>query len=605
MTVEKCFETYCENIIRQRELDESLFDTEDRGKWKENLLSRAKKMREMNLENSDILAELQRKLQDGVTREEADEMMNNSVRTIIEGMSDAALQYPVLNALADYYKSVNALPEYITSVFFAGFVEGEILLKSCGMEKADTRPEKLVIAERSHYTEFEDQTIRSYILMSYNNLANCSVIRHEDIPESYNYLCELEAFWNSPEVQAVDGENPEFIAYMEIARRLWLQLDFEKSDLGTPACEHYCKYAKELYDKMVSETGGDVSKYLIQTYGPYLNSRAILGEMTYEEAAELYYVKYRDYMDQALGGRDDYPFVCFGLIPVVSALAGFADRTDGDTKKRYYEIINGDLAKFGGKSHSETHVDSNINQMLAEMCIKSISTVGDRAEKEKLLFNLVIKRQLLTYIHSMMVTRISEIIADHTWEAIPGYFGETGFTDKEEFLSFVRTAASLHDLGKIKITDIVNMQRRRLDEEEFHGIRSHPDFGARVVKNDKDLEIYKDIILGHHRFYDGRGGYPADFDNTSSKYRKIIDVVTLADCLDAATDCYSRNYKPPRSFDDVLGEFTADAGTRYNGEIVAAICASGETRSRLARVVNEERLDMMYEAYSQGREMYI
>lgn len=605
MTISQCFEKYCENIRKQWELDESLFNTSDREEWKKHLLSRAQNMRAINLENSDILNMLHEKTENGLSLQDADEMKDAAINSIMDGMADAALQYPVLLSLADYYKKNSILPSYLACMFYAGFVEGEILYRSGAMENVSTHPDELVIAERGHYAEIEDPVVRSYILMSYHNLSICSVVRHEDIPRSYRYFKEMEEFWNSPEVQKIDGDNADFIDYMETTRRLWLQVEFEKSDVGTPACDYYCSYAKELFDRMAEETGGDVKKYLIQTYGPYLNSRVILGEITYEEAAALFYVKYRDYMDQALAGREQMEFICYGLIPSVTMLSEMVDKTDDATKKHYYDIINHDLGRFGKTHHNETQVDSNINQSLAEMCVKSISTVDGREEKEKSLFNLVIKRQLLTYLHSMMTTRISGLIAEGAWDALPGYFDETGFKDRESFVSYVKSAASFHDLGKIHITDIVNMQRRRLDEEEFHGIRRHPELGARIVENDRDLCIYKDIILGHHRFYDGTGGYPMNFDNTSSKYRKIIDIVTLADCLDAATDCYSRNYKVPKTFDMLLEEFAEGAGTRYNPDLVKMIQENGSLQKELTRVVNEERLDMMFEAYSAGRKMYI
>ena len=605
MTITESFEIYCENIKKQQELDESLFSIENKALWQQNLMERAKKMRDINRCNSEILDDLRRTVLTGLSPEIASELKQAAILTIIQGMSDAALQYPALMALAEYYKEMGEISSYIQCVFFAGFVEGEILYRSGAMESVSTHPDELVVAERAHYAEIEDPEIRAYFLMSYHNLAVCSVTKHEDIPQSYEYLMAMEEFWNSPAVQELDGENSEFITYMENTRRIWLQLSFEKGDLGTPACEYYCAYAKKLFDEMEKATGGDVDKYLIQTYGPYLNSRVILGEMSYAEAAEKFYVKYRSYMDMALSGRSDMAFICFGLIPTLNILTELADKTDDETKKHYYTIINGDLARFGKGHHAETQVDSNINQVLAEMCVKSISVMNGREEKEKMLFNLVIKRQLLTYIHSMMTTRISLLVAESAWDALPGYFAETGFKDKNELLKYVESAARLHDLGKIHITDIVNMQRRRLDEEEFHGIRRHPTLGAKIVENDKDLNIYRDVILGHHRFYDGKGGYPMDFDNTTSRFRKIIDIVTIADCLDAATDCYSRNYKTPKSFLELLEELKQGAGNRYNPELVNAIGSDKRLCEKLTKVVNEERMDMMFEAYRAGREMYI
>ena len=55
------------------------------------------------------------------------------------------------------------------------------------------------------------------------------------------------------------------------------------------------------------------------------------------------------------------------------------------------------------------------------------------------------------------------------------------------------------------------------------------------MHGDEVFEPYIDVILGHHKTYDGKGGYPADFDNTASSKRILIDLITIADCTDAAT----------------------------------------------------------------------
>ena len=605
MSVSEKFEKYCENIKLQRQLDDCLFETRDEEKWKENLIGRAKKLRDINRENGEILDSLQRMFTGDLSEKDAGEMLNACVSTIIEGFSDAALHYPLLLSLADYFEAADNLEAYITAVFYAGFVEGEILFRSGAQEEVSSSLDEKVVAQAGRYAEIEDVNVRSMFLMSFHNLSMCTVMGREQFGQAYEWLLKMEEFWQSDEVQRIDGDNEMFIEYMRSTRRLWLGLGFTKEDKGTPACDYWCASAKEHFEEMEKETGGDVKNYLIQTYGPYLNSLVVRGQLTYREAADLFYVRYRDYMDQALNGRDEMAFICFGLIPTVNALTDMADKADEASKKYYYDIVNRDVSDLGKRHYKETQVDSALNQMLAELCVKSISLAGSKEEKEKALFNLVIKRQLPTYLHSMMTTRIAGILSDFMWDCLPGYFEGTGISSKEELVHFVEQAARLHDLGKIHITDIVNMQRRRLDEEEFRGIRRHPGLGAKVIESDPDLSEYADIILGHHKSYDGKGGYPATFDNTASSKRRLIDIVTLADCIDAATDRFSRNYKPAKTIPELIGEFSEGAGTRYNPDMVKLLCENIDLQKKLEEVTDKERLTMMYEAYSAGREMYI
>ena len=109
---------------------------------------------------------------------------------------------------------------------------------------------------------------------------------------------------------------------------------------------------------------------------------------------------------------------------------------------------------------------------------------------------------------------------------------------------------------------IIETQHRPLTDEEFGIIRSHPNRGGQYLSIDEDLARYVDIARGHHKFYNGKGGYPNDFDNTASPERFMIDIITVCDCLDAATDQYGRNYHQARNFrfpppDDLLRHLQA------------------------------------------------
>ena len=43
----------------------------------------------------------------------------------------------------------------------------------------------------------------------------------------------------------------------------------------------------------------------------------------------------------------------------------------------------------------------------------------------------------------------------------------------------------------------------------------------------------------------------------------VIDLVTVADCLDAATDTVGRSYSRGKTLEDMKREFAEGAGTRY------------------------------------------
>ena len=80
--------------------------------------------------------------------------------------------------------------------------------------------------------------------------------------------------------------------------------------------------------------------------------------------------------------------------------------------------------------------------------------------------------------------------------------------------------------------------------------------------------------------------------------RIMIDIVTLSDCMQAATEQVGRNYKGEKTFDAVMGEFRRDAGTRYNPDLVKLIDDHPDLAKKLAELINDGWVEIYYDIYS-------
>ena len=169
--------------------------------------------------------------------------------------------------------------------------------------------------------------------------------------------------------------------------------------------------------------------------------------------------------------------------------------------------------------------------------------------------------------------------------------------NRDEILDYICNCAMLHDVGKTQMVGVINQQTRPLTDREFGLLREHPDRGAILLHGDDVFEPYMDVILGHHKTYDGKGGYPADFDNTASEKKTMIDLITIADCTDAATDLLGRNYATGKNFYKLLEELEEGAGTRYNPQIVRIISESKRLKETLDNLTSTGRYSIYYEAY--------
>ena len=229
------------------------------------------------------------------------------------------------------------------------------------------------------------------------------------------------------------------------------------------------------------------------------------------------------------------------------------------------------------------------------------------AERVHFLNTLNVATQVTTYAHSVHVSIIAEQlmkgILAYQPELLIGALGDLQVTEvlknKQKYLDFIHDAGMYHDIGKNTIASVVNNDYRPLTDLEFSIIKKHPEMGLEYLKLSPDLAKFHDTTLGHHKWYNGKGGYPASFDNTKSPKRILIDIVTLSDCLQAATERIGRNYKGDKNFDTVMAEFRRDAGVRYNPDLVNLIDEHPDLAQKLSDLIDDGWVEIYYNIYSQ------
>ena len=76
----------------------------------------------------------------------------------------------------------------------------------------------------------------------------------------------------------------------------------------------------------------------------------------------------------------------------------------------------------------------------------------------------------------------------------------------------------------------------------------------------------------------------------------IIDLISIADSVEAGTDTLSRSYTKGKDFKKLLKELQAEAGTRYNPRIVKVIEKNHELIEELENLTGQGRYDLYYKA---------
>lgn len=135
----------------------------------------------------------------------------------------------------------------------------------------------------------------------------------------------------------------------------------------------------------------------------------------------------------------------------------------------------------------------------------------------------------------------------------------------KEFVSYVKKAAPLHDIGKITISDLILQKPGGFTNEEYEIMKGHARAGQQVIQKNmtavvdqKFVEVAANVAAYHHEKWNGMG-YPEGLKETEIPL--CARIVSIADVFDALTA--KRSYKDGMSAEDALSIMRKDRGTAF------------------------------------------
>jgi diguanylate cyclase (GGDEF)-like protein/putative nucleotidyltransferase with HDIG domain len=136
-----------------------------------------------------------------------------------------------------------------------------------------------------------------------------------------------------------------------------------------------------------------------------------------------------------------------------------------------------------------------------------------------------------------------------------------GMTDNE--IQGVKTAALLHDIGKLAVPEHILSKPGPLTQEEFQKIRIHPQVGAEIISGVPFPYPVAPLILSHHERWDGKG-YPSGLRGDEIPLgARILSVVDYFDALMS-----ERPYHKAMGLDAALGLLTQESGKALDPRVV-------------------------------------
>lgn len=341
-------------------------------------------------------------------------------------------------------------------------------------------------------------------------------------------------------------------------------------------------------------------------YSMHMDRMTLLTHLRQEEDPEVA----RQVLESAGSvAQDDYSAEAINRKLVLAAyLSVYAERLDEAGAQRYRATV--EQVRRSADQYLEQMPASQYPRVVnsATWELSKINTSSDETANRRMLGSILAGHKP-TYVHSLMVAELTRALLHRQIETRPetlvGLLGCRSAAEvqarREELCQTAYECGLYHDLGKCAVLMYIDNNARRLLDEEFFCIQSHPRTGADILNRMGCGRTLALAALYHHCYYNGKGGYPNDVPSCPEEIKGIVDALSVADSLDAATDNIGRCYNLAKPFRTLLEELRAQSGTRYAPNVVA-LFEDERFCQQLAENTDAERKRVYLQVYHAGRE---
>lgn len=161
-----------------------------------------------------------------------------------------------------------------------------------------------------------------------------------------------------------------------------------------------------------------------------------------------------------------------------------------------------------------------------------------------------------------------------------------GITDRQE-LEYIRWGALLHDIGKLAVPHTILHKEGQLSKEEWHIIRSHPEYARELLGSINYLKPAMTIPCSHHENWDGTG-YPQQLKGEDIPIQARI--FAIVDNWDALTT--DRPYREAWSQEKTVTYLREQSEKKFDPKIVNAfltMVTEGNVTTEIYHPIGDQR----------------
>jgi len=211
-------------------------------------------------------------------------------------------------------------------------------------------------------------------------------------------------------------------------------------------------------------------------------------------------------------------------------------------------IAVGQATKFSPKEDIGEVIKAADNQMYENKLSESRSSKSNIVQG---LINVLDTKSSETKEHALRMTKLAFD------------FGEKlGLTESDQ--NRLSLLATLHDIGKINISESILNKADKLTDQEWEIMKKHTEQGYKIASSSEEFASVAEEIFSHHENWDG-SGYPRQLQKKEIPY--LARIISLVDAYDVMT--HERPYSKAMSKEEAIKEIKKCSGTQFDPELAA------------------------------------
>ena len=235
------------------------------------------------------------------------------------------------------------------------------------------------------------------------------------------------------------------------------------------------------------------------------------------------------------------------------------------------------IEKAGPKDYSPTGINNNLTSLSSLFYYEAALPPEEKPQYACRLEKMFSKS--VSYLNDLPVNQYPRVASNAVRELVEMQAGaERPY--RKNMLVYMLAAHKPTYVHSLMVANLTRFFVRRLlwkkpeamvgtmGYDTVEAVRQHAAFGYELlckIGHKGDLAL---AALYHHTYYDGQGGYPKDQPPCPKNMKPIVDALTVADSLDAATDNIGRCYTAAKPLEKLIEELRAQKGSRYAPAVV-------------------------------------